>query len=938
MKRSGSGGNPASAPSPPSVGALARWANRVPFGSGLAVVALLVLIAASPLFEPGLPNVADAPIHVFRTAEWVRNWQAGILIPRWSPYLAYGYGYPLFVFAPPLPYMLAGSLHLLGLSLTTSIKLLSVGCLALGGFGMYALVRAHFDARAGVVASAAYIYAPFLLREAYLYGGNYPQLLAISLFPSVLWAFHKVTETNRTRHLLLAAGLYAALILSHNFHSLVFSPVLLLYILLSANTYRGRAESPSHLEKGAQSAGVEFRDRILRAGLAMAMGLGWTACFWLPALIERRWTRALEDFYVEVSPFHLRFLALRDLFGPPEALDARAANPALPFTLGIVIVALVGAGLVATIFRPKTRWPAWFFGLLLLLVVLMMLPGSEWLWSTIPLLAMAEFPWRLLGIAALSSAVLAGAAVTVWQQPRWAVVLSTLAVIAIVLGSAVYLYPPKPFVPYGPEGTPSLGDQVRFERTSGAIGSTSLGEYLSMWVQEVPRTSPLVPDLLAGRPTEKLDRSSLPPGVEAELLAQSPNSDRYRFTSDQAFSARFSTFYFPGWEATLDGRPVALKITDPHGLIEVPIPAGELELTLRFVETPLRAASAWVSLLSLAGTVVLVMLRLRRGKDREIPPSVARSTLHAQFAILVVLLLILFLAKELLVDPHTTWFRRDSPDYAVSGVMHPARVTLADKVLFLGYDLDRDWVRAGDPVRLTLYWQALQPLEKNLNAFVHLDAPPSGTTFLAADTSPPGDVQAQIDIPTTRWELDSYVRDEHRFEVPADLPPVLYTLRAGLYDPATGEGLGEAIELQEIRVLPGRPTRQSQVPNRVEFRLGEHIELLGYEFEAGPAPALTLYWRTAERIEQDYTVFVHVLDGHGAMLGQGDGLPLGGMYPTQAWWPEQIITDRRELPFLDEDGQVLVGLYDPMSMQRLPAHAPDGGRLPDDAIRLSPSR
>jgi uncharacterized membrane protein len=104
--------------------------------------------------------------------------------------------------------MLAGSLHLLGLSLTAPIKLPSIGYLALGGYGMQVLVRAHFDTRAGVVAAAAYIFAPFLLREAYLYGGNYPQLLANSLFPSVLWAFHRLMETNRTRHLLLAAGLY----------------------------------------------------------------------------------------------------------------------------------------------------------------------------------------------------------------------------------------------------------------------------------------------------------------------------------------------------------------------------------------------------------------------------------------------------------------------------------------------------------------------------------------------------------------------------------------------------------------------------------------------------------------------------------------------------------------------------------------------------------
>ncbi len=938
MNRSGSGGDPDSTSDPPPVEALTgRSPARIPFDPGLAVVALLVLIAATPLLEPGLPDVADAPIHLFRTAEWVRNWQAGILIPRWSPYLAYGYGYPLFVFAPPLPYILAGSLHLLGLSLTSSIKLLSVGCFALGGFGMYALVRAHLDARAAVVAAAAYIFAPFLLREAYLYGGNYPQLLAISLFPSVLWAFDRVMEADRTGRILLAAGLYSALILSHNFHSLLFTPVLILYVVISTLARRRWGQIRPQQEEDADSSSRGLGGGLLRAGLAMGMGLGWTTYFWLPALVERRWTRALEDFYVEVSPFRLRFLGVGDLLGLPEALDARAANPSLPFTLGIAIVALGSAGLVATIFRTRTRWPALLFGLLLLLVVFMMLPGSEWLWSAIPLLALAEFPWRLLGLAALACAALAGFAMTPWQKPAWASALSTLAVVAIILGSAVYLYPPKPFVTYGPEGTPSLADQVRFERTTGAIGSTTLGEYLSMWVQAVPRTSPLVPDLLAGRAAEKLDRSSLPTGVEAQLLDQSPNSVRYRFAGDREFSARFSTFYFPGWEARLNGRPVALRITEPYGLIEVPIPPGEQELTLRFAETPLRRASAWLSVASLAGTTILVVLRIRRDSEGETGSRIVSRVRRFEFAVLLALLVMLLLVKELFVDPRTTWFRRQSPEGTVSGASQPTVVNLAGKVLFLGYDLNRERVQAGDRVRLTLYWQALEPLEKDYSAFVHLDAPPSGTTYLAADTRPPGDAQAQIDIPTTRWELDSYVRDEHRFEVPADLPPVRYTLRAGLYDPATGEGLGEILELQEIQVLPERPVHLGDVPNRVEVRLGEYAELVGYEFEGGPAPSLTLYWRANERIEQDYTVFVHVLDADGAILGQADGLPLGGMYPTRAWWPGQIIADRRELPLLAEDGQVLVGLYEPISMQRLPAYGPDGDRIPDDAIRLSPS-
>ena len=218
----------------------AFWNRARKLDPAWIAVGLLVLIAASPLFRPGLPDIADAPIHLFRTAEWVRSWQAGILVPRWSPTLAYVYGYPLFVFAPPLPYAFAGALHLLGLSLETSIKLLSIGCLVLAGGGMFLLVRGYLGSAAGVVAAAAYLFAPFLLREAYLYGGNYPQLLAISLYPGVLWAFHRLAKTGRAPYLLLATGLYGALMLSHNFHALVFTPVLALLVLGDAILLRPR--------------------------------------------------------------------------------------------------------------------------------------------------------------------------------------------------------------------------------------------------------------------------------------------------------------------------------------------------------------------------------------------------------------------------------------------------------------------------------------------------------------------------------------------------------------------------------------------------------------------------------------------------------------------------------------------------------------------------
>ena len=53
-------------------------------------------------------------------------------------------------------------------------------------------------------------------------------------------------------------------------------------------------------------------------------------------------------------------------------------------------------------------------------------------------------------------------------------------------------------------------------------------------------------------------------------------------------------------------------------------------------------------------------------------------------------------------------------------------------------------------------------------------------------------VPAEWTRPTTGWLPGEYVLDRHAIILPADLPAGKYDLVAGLYDPATGERLGEA--------------------------------------------------------------------------------------------------------------------------------------------------
>jgi hypothetical protein len=348
-------------------------------------------------------------------------------------------------------------------------------------------------------------------------------------------------------------------------------------------------------------------------------------------------------------------------------------------------------------------------------------------------------------------------------------------------------------------------------------------------------------------------------------------------------------------------------------------------------------------------------------------------------------LLLFFLVKVLVVDPHTTWFRRRSPVGQVAGVQHPARINLDDKVLFLGYDLvSGDTVRQGEDLHVRLYWLALQPfdpstgsgrrtlrtqpLDVNYSSFLHLDAPPDYATWATSDNTHPGDPQAQIDIPTSGWWTSLYVRDEHRLEVPPDIPPVQYLLRVGLYDQSTGERLmvladdgsttGDSITLQPVRVIRAKPVSPRQLPYRVEYTLGGQIELLGYDLEVGDWKLevgdwrlgigdfeLTLYWRAKAVVEDDYTVFVHLVDQGGKLWGQGDSVPVRGMYPTSAWLPGQLVEDRHVIR-VDPDVplgsyRVLVGLYDPATLERLEAVGPEGpvlseaeGPLPEGAVTL----
>src|SRR6266581_4563531 len=87
---------------------------------------LLCLLSLLPLLDflhPGLPVTHDGQDHVARIANFYRNLQEGILIPRWAGNLNWGYGHPILMFLYPLSSYFASIFHLMQFSFVDSTKL-----------------------------------------------------------------------------------------------------------------------------------------------------------------------------------------------------------------------------------------------------------------------------------------------------------------------------------------------------------------------------------------------------------------------------------------------------------------------------------------------------------------------------------------------------------------------------------------------------------------------------------------------------------------------------------------------------------------------------------------------------------------------------------------------------------------------------------------------
>jgi hypothetical protein len=123
-----------------------------------------------------------------------------------------------------------------------------------------------------------------------------------------------------------------------------------------------------------------------------------------------------------------------------------------------------------------------------------------------------------------------------------------------------------------------------------------------------------------------------------------------------------------------------------------------------------------------------------------------------------------------------------------------------------------------------------------------------------------------------------------------------------------------------------------------DARLGSFVRVVGYKVDArraapGGYVELTLLWEVLASVPVDYHVFTHLHDGE-VMRGQLDGQPVCGNLPTSLWRTGQYIVDPYRIPISPDASPgavpLTVGMYDFVTMQRLPVTASDGSIVGDN--------
>lgn len=540
-------------------------------------LALLLFISAAPLlFFHRFPAHADWHSHAANAYYFKKCFWEGQLLPRWIDGSLFGYGSPKFNYYAPLFYYLFVFLELIFrnplISMQWNIILTMILCSIFG----YLYLRRHGSPVSCALAVVFIIFSPAV--HMYTYNNNFPtNTLAIPFIFLTLYgidSFDKSKDFDIKSTLVIAIG-FALTVLSHLATAFMFLLLLVPYFLLNLYIHRTK----------------KFVKNFFLGGL---LGAGLAAFYLIPAALEG------DLVHIEVLSrgsgwdFSKNFMYTYLDRLPSDGyywgiFDHRyyEVSNAL-FCLAVLICTvflLANIDKVKNYFKEPFRVNIAIF--MFIISFLMMTPLSMFIWLMIKQMKTLQFPWRftslvlpfgvlvlVYGFEFITKEIKANVSIYGYRFLSYS--------IAALLGLLMYV------------------DFVNVYRWYWVPEETYL-RHLKNVVWENKEYQPN----LSGNPnweeinyendfTPTIQSSS--PNIDITLLKWLTHNKIFQVFSPEGHQIRLRTFYFPGWNAYIDGKLVPISMDPQTGSILFQVGAGQHEVSVKFELTPVRKTATYITL------------------------------------------------------------------------------------------------------------------------------------------------------------------------------------------------------------------------------------------------------------------------------------------------------------------------------------------------------
>ncbi len=537
------------------------------------------------LLKPGYYNMHD-DMQMIRQLEMEKCFQDGQIPCRWTPDLGYGYGYPLFNFYPPMPYLVGQVYRTLGFSFVNSVKATAVTQIILAAAFMYLLASSIFGPVGGFIAAIFYTYAPYHALNIFIRGAMNEAWAAV-FFPLVFYYARRLVLEKRNKFVFGLGASFAGILLSHNPMALTFTPILFFWVVFWIFS---QYQKPFLDFIKAQ---IPLVIKLFFSGLFAA---GLTAFYTLPVLLETKYVQ-IKTMFEGYYHFSVHFAGLNQLFisnfwgdgasvwGPQDDMSFMVGY--LHWIIPLLLVIFILISLYQS--RGKLSQVDSRYWLIILTVVMAIFTiflthnKSTFIWLLLPVIQKIQFPWRFLNHSAFLLSLTIGGLVLFINKffPKKLTIIAIIISLAVIGLNINYFTPMK----YGP-----LTDDEKFS------GKAWVNQVTSGIYDYLPKTARIA----ALGPAQEYIDDITPKDVFYTLSGGKKGTDwtLFNLNLNQPSRVILSQLAFPKFIVLDNGEEIETEIEPELGRLVINLEAGDHQIFIKFVNTPIRTVSNYISLFS----------------------------------------------------------------------------------------------------------------------------------------------------------------------------------------------------------------------------------------------------------------------------------------------------------------------------------------------------